>query len=314
MTPEANLFTSGYQGSEKFDFRIPPMVSREIVVCVGTEVRKIESCKLNGSDSDEIHLIPGKDFVRFGDKASRSQSFAFKDRTGAYVKAILLVSPAGQQFIKSNSGILSDIEQGLVKLKAEEIGVKLATPKDEKKRYIELGVEIGQNRRIDRLTEGNQSVVYELFVEGQRFLLKAPKVILSDDPSLPFNDVSQPYVYEMLQIQGIEADLGSELAKLGFRMPKILFASSQLLCREFEDGTEPDRADFFGKRGMLFDTLISYINRQLQLGNSIWENIMLDLESLYDPCIIRTDNFLKTADGTLVWVDPFFYHPRKKHQ
>ena len=100
------------------------------------------------------------------------------------------------------------------------------------------------------------------------------------------------------------------MSKLGIRLTFPLFASRQVECTRFEAGNHP-RPDEIRKisKGDLNSHVKNYINSQLRMGNTLWENVIIDLFNHQHLVEGRVDNFIKSADGTLVWIDPLTYFP-----
>ncbi|MBI2626738.1 MAG: hypothetical protein HYW77_00635 [Parcubacteria group bacterium] len=229
---------------------------------------------------------------RFGNRLFRSPDLSYFDRDYDAIKASLLLSPFGERLIKSYPGLLKEIERGLIEI---ENTFQEGTMKP--KEWVDLS----SGAKLKALTRGGQSKVYVLEIGEEKYILK------TEVPKMRhFGDVSQPYINEMLQAQSIEADLREELNKLGIKMPTFLFASGQVSCIKFENGTEPSQEEVLAKASKLVELLVGYIKKKQIEKDELWKNIRIDLANRLKMAI-KTDNFIKKDDGSYVWIDPFYY-------
>lgn len=216
---------------------------------------------------------------RFGNRVFRSRELIYSDRSHSSVRAALLVSPKGREFIRSNPRILSNIDSGLAILEDEKIA------------------ELASGRRLERWKSGSQSRVNLLTVDGQK------KVMKTQSSSL----YSQPFINEMLQVQSLQADLGDQLGQFNVEMPTFLFASGQVSCIKFIDGEEAVENDLRPFVGKLYRIVENYVRDQNKGGNKLSTGVFVDLMKFYPTTQIRANNFVKTPDRKLVWIDPFFF-------
>lgn len=235
---------------------------------------------------------------RFGNRIFSSANKSYLDRKGEPTKAALLVSPAGELFIKENPGILNDIDRGIVELTdTGQLGTYWTS------------IYLGKERKMQRLLNGrgSQSLVYLLKTADKKYVVKKknPQARLHED-------VSQPYINEMLQTQALATDLKQELTTAGVAMATHFFASGQVSCAQFEEGQHPKPEYLKEKTNDLIGEVQNYIRSQT---SDLWENIDQDAKVYdYSPTriVFRTDNFIQKPDGTLVWIDPFLYDPTPK--
>jgi len=242
---------------------------------------------------------------RFGNKLANSRTKAYFDRSGDETKAALLMSPEGEAFLKTHKSILHDIDRGL-------IGLDLMRKSPEKKPYT---IDFGMGRKMGFLISerykgeehivggGGQSEIYVLEVEGDKYLIKKKTTDIKHD------DISQPYMNEMLQCQALAADLEDELDEAGAEMPTFLFASGQMACRKFEEGKELERGEFRDEIQKLAPAINDYFRKQQDEGQTLWKHIKQDMFSSYMPGgpIYPNNNWLKKDKGKYVCIDPVFY-------
>lgn len=228
-----------------------------------------------------------------GNRIFTSPNLAYYDREEDLVKAAILVSSEDESFIKKHRGILNLIDKGL---RLMEHSLEPGTFKERNEVVLEEGIE------IKRISRGGQSNVYLLTVDGEKYVIKThiPRKIGS-------GDVRQPYINEMLQVQLLKRDLGNELEKLGVVLPTFLFASGQVVCVKFEEGERPEEHELINILPPLVEKIRNYIANQIRQGNSLFQNIDLDLVSDLERKI-KVENFIKRPDGKFVLIDPFFYY------
>jgi len=240
---------------------------------------------------------------RFGNRIFSSADKSYVDRQGNETKAAMLVSSKGEAFIKNNPSILNDIDYGITEL-------TFAMTQDFL--WETIGeIDLGEDRKMKKLPkgQGGQSLVYLLEVGDEKYVVK--KKFSQQRKS---EDVSQPYINEMLQTQALEHDLQKELQEAGIEMPTYIFASGQVSCSEFIEGMYPSEKFLKEKVGGLLYKVESYIREQ-QI--PLWEGIKHDANyTQKTPRIIsyKTDNFIQKKDRTLVWIDPFLYDPTPKNK
>lgn len=246
---------------------------------------------LNPTSGTEIHspftpLSESEGFPRdrFGNRFIKS-SLSYLDRDNRAMHAGLLISRDGESFIKSHRGILTELDKGLVLLETDQNQNQSGRPE----RVI-----LENDRTLEVLSEeGNQSHVYLLTTNGERYVVKTSR-------TNRFPNFTQPFVNEMLQCQAIAIDLTEELDKLGVEMPKFLFASGQVGCRRFEEGSSPSPEELMLIARPLLVPLSGYIKNQQAAGSSLWKGIK------FEP-VLKIENFIRKTNGNLVWVDPLFH-------
>lgn len=222
---------------------------------------------------------------RFGNRIFTSPDLVYSVKNIFETRAALLVAPEGQQFIRENHGILREIESGLM-----ELGPIRGKDGAE--------VTLGPNRSLQSWKSGLQSNVDVLTVDGQSFVLKTHR---GGKP----NTISQPFMNEMLQIQAVQTDLGSDLRQLNVSLPRFLFASGQLSLQVFEEGSEPQMEEVEDIAYELAGLMENYVKTQREEDNPLWSKVNSDIVKFYPFETVRIDNFLKKEDGSFVLVDPF---------
>lgn len=239
------------------------------------------------------HFLPvsgGRD--RYGNRIFSSRNLpgllgrlrrpGYLDSEGHKTRAALLVSVEGERLIRENPGILNGIDEGLTKLQS---GVEV--------------VELGENQTLKSFSRGAQSFVSLLEIGNRKWVIKTRRK--------KSDNVSQPFINEMLQIQALQKDLGPELAKINVELPTYLFASGQMLCRSFAEGTHPsvNDADFTEKWGMLNDLIRDYVEKRLIERDHLWSGIILDFLTVDG--FRKTNNFIKKPDGILACIDMVYF-------
>lgn len=239
---------------------------------------------LKTGEADIKHFIPVNGLEdRFGNRIFRSSRLIYSDRSHDQVRAALLVSSAGREFIRSNPKILRDIDRGLTLVRRDQ------------------PVEISPGRRLERWKGGSQSWANLLTIDGQRFVVK------TQSTGIAAGLYSQPFINEMLQVQASQTDLGDKLDQFRVEMPTFFFASGQVSCVEFVEGTEAVEDDLRPFVNRLYRTVKNYVDDQEDAGNRLWEGVFIDLMKFYPITQIRANNFVKRPDVKLVWIDPFFF-------
>ncbi len=212
----------------------------------------------------------------------------YYDREGRQTQAAILISPDGDRFIKRNPGILHSIEKGLKEI------VKGADD-----------VELDRGRKMSRLTGvfSVQSLLSTLSINNDKYFIKIHA------PSLPPRDnLSQPFINEMLEVQAIQTDLREALTKISITFPTYYFASGQVLCRGYENGLAPSPTEDILKRIFNLSRVVNYyIGDEDTDKKSLWHNIELDLLDGFLMNAIRCENFIERSDGLLSWIDPFLH-------
>jgi hypothetical protein len=235
---------------------------------------------LRVGDAEIKHFTPVNGLVdRFGNRIFRSGRLIYTDRSRSSVRAALLVSHSGKELISSSPRILRDIDRGLGILEVDKTA------------------ELAPGRKLERWKGGSQSRVNLLTVDGQK------KVIKTQSSSL----YSQPFINEMLQVQSLQTDLGDQLDQFNVEMPTFLFASGQVSCVEFAEGEEAVEDDLRPFVGKLYRIIDNYVKDQNHDGNKLWRGVFIDLMKFYPTTQIRANNFVKRPNGSLVWIDPFFF-------
>ncbi len=240
------------------------------------------------------HKEPKASRDQFGNKLFSSDKYCYFDNEGIETTAGLLLSPAGEQMVKTNKGILEDIERGILIMTKERHAGTLKN-----KEHAELG----NGRRMTLIMRGGQSQVYRLETGTESYVVK-----INAATHIGMARVDQPYINEMLQCQALAQDLQEELAAAGISLPTFMFASGKVSCTEFIAGHQPTEAELMIalRKNNLLRKLTAYLMKKHRT-DPLWKSIEFDLvNSLNDR--LKTDNFIKRDDGDLVWIDPVFYH------
>lgn len=307
---------------------------REVV-----NTRDIPGGELMDVDRDALSkhyksLEGGRD--RFGNRIFRSPDLAFVDRSHDKVKAALIVSPEGDKFIKTYEGILRDLEKALKHsgtLREEvnrrdvdrflldrkvtntleiagpsllssvySFGVGKARAVIDRVTRENTYIAVTDNARLFYLGEGAQSRVYVLEIDKAKYIVKERNN--KNDKYSNVEDLTQPYMNEMLQIQEMKAELGPLLAKYNVTLPEHLFASGSVSCVRFEEGDEA-REDILLRlyNEKLFFKVQDFVREKAKM-SPLWENVRVDFIS---DDHLRTQNFIKRPDGTLAWIDPLYF-------
>lgn len=224
---------------------------------------------------------------RFGNRVFSSPDRAYSDRESKTTKAALLVSEPGQELIQQHKGILQDISRGL----------ELVCPKRERD-YLDLPedpVSIGPNRWLQFKGFGQQSTVFQLTINSERYAIKAHR---------PDTGLYQPYVNEMIQLQTLATECKDALAGLHVDLPTFLFASGQVSCTEYVPHPAQLDESFEPAHYALAETFSVFIRQQKEGGNALWKDIYVD--TMHHRKLPRS-NYRQRDDGTIVWVDPVAY-------
>lgn len=252
-----------------------------------------DSTLSDNQDAKVLHVEVGENARdRFGNRLFTSSNLSYSDREGNAVKAGILISKEGEEFIKSNPGIMNDIDTGLRHFSS--VGYAPTS-----------GIfTVGEGRTMRYLSSGWQSSVCLLEVNGEKYVVKTGRNQKQTENS------SQPYINEMLQVQALDLDLGSKLAEIGVRMPKFMFASGQVSCAKFEEGVTP-KGDEIAALAPTLATLVRNYIREEKKKTELWKNITPDtIEGLMSRpfSYLKAKNFIKKPDGTKVWIDPLYYN------
>lgn len=115
-----------------------------------------------GSDWEYFQPVNNGARDQFGNRRFTSPGFSYQDQLNRRIESTLLVSPSGENLIKSKPGILSFIDRGLGKILDGYDG----------RRGFNFHDLTRGNTNISYLIHGSQSLVFLLSVEGQQYVLK----------------------------------------------------------------------------------------------------------------------------------------------
>lgn len=232
---------------------------------------------------------------RFGNRFFSSDGLAYVDGVDDSVKAGVLMSKEGQDFVVKNPRILKDISYALMSLDP------MGNGKIENNQEIDLGL----GGTLQWKSYGNQSNFFILTMpDGQKYAIKThvPKKKNRE------NDINQPYINEMLQTQSLATDLKIEFNRLKVQMPVYLFASGQVSCACYEEDAKNYGALDKIKIEELKLIVLDYILEKRLKNDPLWQNIDVDLPAdRFKLGLTVLRNFRTKPDGTIVWIDPFFY-------
>lgn len=256
------------------------------------------------------HFVPlenGRD--RFGNRLFPAQDTGYIDKQGEMVRAAMLTSPQGQEFIGRNHGILRDVTSGLTHFYQMRRDITSLKESEE--------FQMSPGRSLRYLDSGGQSYIYLLTIsqptpdegtsEPRRYIIKVRNDYRPDAYYL-----SQPYINEMLQTQAVGQDFATELSNLGVALPTFLFATGQMSCREYIEGSPPQSSpELEHTLDTLGSTIGPYIANQEKSGNTLWNNIAVDAWISEGAAAGR--NFLQSNDGRLYWIDPLVHEQTADH-
>lgn len=177
------------------------------------------------------------------------------------------------------------------------------------------GSTLADGIKLDVLSRGgNQSYIFLLTIDAEllgsdtdlRLVIKTRK-----DPSetLLQEEVGQSYINEMLQTQMLQTAVLDKIpnpAKLV--LPRFLFASANIACRYYVEGKRPVAGNDFvhdelwGILTTLEANVLVANHKSTPLG--LWDRIGLDFKGMLGGLV--SNNFIKTSDGSIVFIDPFF--------
>ncbi len=248
-----------------------------------------------GVDAEILHFEPvsgGRD--RFGNRVFSSE-LSYRDADRRDVKSALLVSRQGEDFIRQNPGILSDLDRGMNALVSE-----MKTMKFKFFGASKLEIDLAKNRHLSLLGGGNQSQVFVLEVSNKKFAIKTPVSL-----SAKYAMYSQPYINEMLQIQTIQESLGPELEKANVYLPEPFFASGHISCTNYVDGDTGIMDSKTRERVVgACDKVLNFVETKRRSGDPLWKNVDVDWIGGDRPPLI---NMIQRGEK-IFWVDPVFHN------
>ena len=238
-------------------------------------------------------LENGRD--RFGNRLITSPTIGFFNRKDEESKAALLISTEGEIFIKNHKGILKEIEEAINQFK-QNLQLK--------------NLKLSQGE-IEFVLEHN-SDIYKITLQDGEYILKVPTDRSGIRPGYEnyFEDVSQPYINEMLQLQEFDEEFGPELDKLGIEINAILFASNSVSLSRFIPGKHPERKNLLPILNSLTPEIEKFIHEREKKNIPLWENIHQDLDRKKPKeaeSYPARDNFIERPDESLVIIDAFAY-------
>ncbi|MBP7859862.1 hypothetical protein KA001_02820, partial [Patescibacteria group bacterium] len=101
----------------------------------------------------------------------------------------------------------------------------------------------------------------------------------------------------------LQTERGENMKALGVRLPEYYFTTGQVSCREYVEGEIPDFEEMLELSIKLKPQLDQFLQQKFLEQDPLWENVHLDDMS----GVLKPNNFIKTAEGELVWFDPFYY-------
>ncbi len=241
------------------------------------------------------HFKPEKEGRdRFGNRLFVSNDLAYLDGSKDLVRAGILISQQGDQFLKQHPGILGKLSHALAVLE-ESNGMNM---KDQVFGLPDEGA-------LQVVTIGGQSNVYFLTLGQEKFVIKTH---VSSDRRNYRPDIHQPYINEMLQTQELAESLKDEFSRLKVKMNTFIFASGQVSCTLYEEDDKNYDALSRERLDNIKSVALGHILEQRYEGNPLWDNVDIDLPPPPKGAITALNNFRTRKDGTLVWIDPFVYY------
>jgi hypothetical protein len=220
------------------------------------------------------------------------------DRLFELREAGLLVSPEGQEIVHRCPRILSSVSE------------MLELSQDSLKQGEERQTSDGATFSL--LGSKGQSDVYLYKPPGVRDLVVKKRLLARND----LDRADQPYLHEMLQVQGISRYLSefpvSRRTKISFA--DYLFATSDVLCQPFYKGRAPSEAALINAGIRELELQINaYLDYEEASHNPLFRGVYSDL-SIYKTSYLRTDNFIKTEAGDIICIDPFVLFTKEQFE
>lgn len=277
---------------------------------MGSEKRFAESYFLKAGEVKEVTGLTSDEEglrARFHDRIFTFKDSAFSvwdgdtQETKSDIKfrnATLLLSPEGEQLVKSNRGLLRALDAFLLHhtdAPFERGYGKFST--DKEKEVTEGEIKL----KILFKGGGSQSRVWQVSLPtGEDIILKRPKDL---DGLSEKDDLGQPYFLEMLQIQELSAEFAEMSAKLHVYFNIPFFASGQVVAAEFIQGSRPIQSPSNREKILQFHkALKEYINAQTEKGRGLWRHVASDFVRGEE---VKWDNFIE-KDGQLICIDPLY--------
>lgn len=259
--------------------------------------------------------------IRFGNKWRGStkdaytDKLAYRDRENELVEAGILFSPEGNKLLHEYPNIVSLIDKGLQYYMMTNKDIPLSAETAYEGSKIIQFVTLDDGIRMKNLSEGNQSHTFRLIIDADPennrsaydLVIKAPIKSISQD-------LSQPYIYEMVQRQQMRAEMANDLKALDVEIPEPLFASGHVFVEKY---VKKDKDRLTAKEDLEYEATMyalwvkvhDYIEKKNKSDNELWRNIHPDIINGSD-LKLREPNFI--ASGNMnKWIDPFFYSRRK---
>lgn len=262
------------------------------------------------SSSEVLFFEPNENgHDRFGNRLF-SEEVIFHDVDGKPQKSSMLVTPNGELFLQYNPGIVKDIDHALqtaiqalkpediVDLPDTETSIPSARTTESPHRILSVPRD---HRTIEYFRSGNSSHAFKLYMEHATYVIKVRR----GGRDTPHD--SELYSSELLQLAQLHEELSDDFLDTGLRLPSVLFSTPNLICMQYEDGTNaltlPDPAPFVA----IFRAAEQFVDGKRDMGDPLWEGIHIDWKSDQEDDLkkITQQNIIQTKED-FVWIDPFY--------
>lgn len=257
-----------------------------------------------GKDSPYTHLLkekfalfsaPNNDLTAIGTGLNlsgysflSSDDLVFSER-GTRKKTSILVAPSGRELMKNNNGLLHTIDEAM------RAGVDLGSGEQWNSRDGLI--------KMTPIAHGRHSEAFKLTIDQSNYVLKIPEYPFFEDEGS-----RQPFIAEMSEVIEMRAFLGDFPSSCGLVFPEFVLATPFVSLTKYEEGDHPSLEkvkNFKMKTEIKVNEAIAKLKRN---NPTLWKGIKPDYYAgaNFEP---KNDNFIERIDGTLVWIDPFYFSP-----
>lgn len=112
----------------------------------------------------------------------------------------------------------------------------------------------------------------------------------------------------MSEVRELNAYLGNFLSSRGLKLPEYILATPFMSLTKLEEGDHPSVDKVKNLKIRTEDEINAAIAKLTRYNPTLWKGIKPDYYagSNFEP---RNENFIQRDDGTLIWVDPFYFSP-----
>ncbi len=281
---------------------------------------------LNTSESPVT--LPGfqiKEGIRneLGDRIFYFKDSSYKDRQQRELFTSLLISEPGEEVIKKRKGFLQGLNRAVIAIHHPDELLDLVKQRDDIREispeFHALADRIKVLEDVTRFTQetpyqlpdsgrclyflaqGGESEVFVYQQDGEKYIVKYPRALHETH-----EDLHQPYVNEMLQMQFLQRDLGPEMEKMGVFFPEQYFSSPEALCVQFIEGRTPTEEELpIERTNSIYELVAKYLmQKKSNDPDGLWTNMYVDI---YKDKAQRLNNFSITNSGKIYLVDPLAY-------